>query len=609
IVPGVQLELGKWYDIKVAANFADENASSGVPAYVWVNDELVANGTVISSVVPGTGWVYNKLYFDQAENENSVAYIDDIKVYETAQLGEIIVPEEPNPDEPGNTPEITNSYFDIDFENWTEWGDNNFNGAKNSDGSEISHEWGANPWYMASATDSGRTGKVMRAAIPTSGGSNYFLRSRMKVANLPSDYTNVDVLWNEFSIKYEGGFIGFGTNENDHAYSIISVNKNGQLALGARWGYNEVGSEGNFNAGTIIHGVQLELGKWYDIKVAANFADENASSGVPAYVWVNDELVANGTVISSVVPGTGWVYNKLYFDQAENENSIAYIDDIKVYETAELGLAVPEKINVMREALNSIEASIRPRNDEYNAETKMVDGNKSEDSLYKSIKTRAEADGLKVIAALNAVYSISSATVTERYIDDHGLTVTVEIGKAGELTTVVDNQPVNNGKGEYTFNATEGDTIVYTFKVAEQRWNEDNRDSAESDYQICELEAFGTYVEDVAQSGFAPKIGFWYNDWNGQVEDVISYYITCYNVGDEEITGDFIVAAYDGNKLVKVAAVKDNPEDKNVLKKGANVVSCMEKQNFYDASLTYKAFFWDGAGTMVPVVKATDIIK
>ncbi|MBO5370018.1 MAG: hypothetical protein J6B23_05005, partial [Clostridia bacterium] len=120
------------------------------------------------------------------------------------------------------TPEVTKTYFDIDFENWTNWGDNNFNGAKNSDGSAISHEWGANPWQMASATVADRAGTVMQATIPTSGGGDYFLRSRMRVGQ-PSDYTNVNVLWNEFSIKYEGGFIGFGTNENDHAYSIISV--------------------------------------------------------------------------------------------------------------------------------------------------------------------------------------------------------------------------------------------------------------------------------------------------------------------------------------------------------------------------------------------------
>ena len=343
IVPGGQLELGKWYDIKVAADFTDPSA--GVLAYVWVNGELIADGVALPGFVSGTNWVYNKFYFDQSEDANTVAYIDDVKVYETADFGDLITPDEPDPEpevpEISAVPDIDNSsvktvsYFDIDFENWTEWGDNKFNGAKQSDGTEISHEWGANPWQMSATTVVDRTGKVMQVNVPTTGGSNYLFRSRMKVADgHPSSYSDVDVLWNEFLVKYEGGFAGFGTNENDEARSIISVNKDGQLALGARWGYNEVGAEGNFEAGTIVSGGQLELGKWYHIAVAADFTD--VTDGILAYVWVNGELIADGVALPGFASGTNWVYNKFYFDQSEDANTVVYIDNVKVFETATL---------------------------------------------------------------------------------------------------------------------------------------------------------------------------------------------------------------------------------------------------------------------------------
>ncbi len=246
--------------------------------------------------------------------------------------------------------EVIKTYYDIDFENWTNWGDNSFNGAKQSDGTAIAHEWGANPWQMTSAEVDDRAGIVMKVAVPTSGGGNYLFRSRMKSSNQPSSYSNVKVLWNEFSVKYEDGFAGFGTSENDEARSIININKNGQLALGARWGYNEVGSEGSFDAGTIVPGGQLELGKWYHIVVAADFA--NATSGVPAYVWVNGELIAEGITIPGFSSGTNWVYSKLYFDQAETACT-AYIDTIKIFETEALDTHAEDEFNITLEDENT----------------------------------------------------------------------------------------------------------------------------------------------------------------------------------------------------------------------------------------------------------------
>jgi len=422
----------------------------------------------------------------------------------------------------------------------------------------------------------------------------------MRAANHPSDYTNVKVLWNEFSVKYEGGFAGFGMNENDSAYSIVSVNKNGQLALGARWAYNEVGG-GNFEAGTIVPGVQLELGKWYNIAVAADFTAENAASGVPTYVWVNGELVSEGITIPSIVPGANWVYNKFYFDQAESTACTAYIDDFEVYETAELGITIPEKVNVMTNALNSITANISTRNEEFHSISTMADGSKSNDDMYKSLKTTAEQDGLKVVAALGGVYKISSVTVTERWMGDQGLTVTVEIGKNGTFTKVVDNQSVNKGNEggvavdtTYSFAATEGDTIIYTFRAATHR-------PEESDYQIYELEAMGSYVGDVSKTALIPETGFWYHNAN----DIINtYYITCNKAGNEEISGKFFIAAYEDDELVMLV----NPVDVT-LKKGTNTLTCNETDGIYNESWKYKAFIWEDLEGSKPVVVSVDITK
>lgn len=245
-----------------------------------------------------------------------------------------------------DTLEVTKTYYDIGFENWTTWGDGEFSGAKQSNGDAISHEWGAWPYQMSATDVADRAGKVMQVSIPTSGGGNYLFRSRMRSANQPSNYNGMQILWTEFAIKYVGGFAGFSPNENTNAYSIISVNKNGQLAIGARWGYNEVGG-GSFDAGTIVPGGQLEEDKWYNIAVAADFTDANAgNSGVPTSVWVNGQKISEGIRISDIRPGYGWDYTKLFFDQAENTACTAYIDDVKIYETNIIGTHIEDAYKV-----------------------------------------------------------------------------------------------------------------------------------------------------------------------------------------------------------------------------------------------------------------------
>jgi len=618
-VPNGQLELGKWYDIKVAADFTDADAgSSGVPTYVWLNGELISSGIRISDIRPGYGWEYTKLWFDQAESTASTVYIDDIKVYETEDFGDLITPEDPeDPEEPEDpeipvvVPDIDNSarktvsYYDIDFESWTNWeGNNVFGGATQSNGDAITHEWGGDPYRISGTEDAERGGKVVKGTIPTSGGSSdgYLLRSRMRSANQPSNYNGTQVLWNEFSVKYENGFVGFGPNENTNAYSIISVNKDGQLEIGARWGYKEVGESG-YVAGTKVPGGQLQLGQWYNIAVAADFTDADAgTSGVPTYVWVNGELISSGIRISDIRPGYGWDYTKFWLDESQNADTVISIDDVEIYETAEIGngVVIKKEINVMTEALNSIEANISTRSEQYHPVRVMADGSKVDDSMYKSLKVAEELEGLKVVAALNAVYEISSVTVTERWMGDQGLTVTVEIGKNGSLTKVVDNQPVNKGSEggtavdtTYSFDATEGDTIVYTFKAATNR-------PEESDYQIFELAAKGSYVEDVAETGFVPEIGLWFHYADNKIT---RYSISCNYAGEEAVSAQFFIAAYDGDELVKFVTPVDV-----TLKKGANIFLSAEEDGIYDENYTYKAFIWKSLETPIPFATAGNII-
>ena len=625
VISDVQLQLGQWYDIKVAADFTAEGAAgdAGVPTYVWLNGTLISEGVRIPNIRAGWGWGYQKLYFDMASKENSVAYVDDIKVYDTAALGDI-----ENPDDSGdsgntgdsditvvpgfnNTEAKTKTHFDIDFESWTT---GNFGSGKNSDGTAIYHDW-SGAEKLTIATDSAKNSKVLKAALETSNenSSGYMARTRMnyqKSNDLPN-YTLNQVLWNEFSIKYEGGFIGFGSNENANGYSIISINKDGQLELGSRFAYMEVGGSG-YEKGTVISDVQLQLGQWYDIKVAADFTAEGAAgdAGVPTYVWLNGTLISEGVRIPNIRAGWGWGYQKLYFDMASKENSVAYVDDIKVYDTAAVGNDVGEKetINVMREALNSIETSISTVSYEWHPASEMVDGVKEGDHRYKSQRIEAEADGLTVVAALDGVYSISSVILTEAYWEsqDNGLTVTIEIGKNGVLTKVVDAQAVNKGSGndnacetKYEFGETEGDTIVYTLMATKPRPNDGDN---QADYNIYEIEAYGTYVEPVAKTGFVPEIGFWFRHTDNTIAN---YYISAHNAGDEDIPGKLFVAAYNDDNELMAVSLKEV-----TLCTGANILggSLVYDNLLSNPAYTYKAFFFDST-TAAPILAPVNVIK
>lgn len=227
---------------------------------------------------------------------------------------------------------ITKKYADISFDNWT-----NTTHGITVDNNKVIPD---NMWMGGTATLElseipERTGKSLSTPVATESSTPYYVRARVN-AGIPSNYSNCEVLWTEFSVKYEGGLVGFGFGENDSAFNLVSINKSGNIEIGTRWGYGEVGGT-NFSRGTVLANQPLEVGKWYHIAAAIDFTDAAAAeSGAPFYIWLNGVKVSDGVRSPYVKPGSAWVYHKLWIDTAEAEGASVYVDNLKIYETAEL---------------------------------------------------------------------------------------------------------------------------------------------------------------------------------------------------------------------------------------------------------------------------------
>ncbi len=244
-----------------------------------------------------------------------------------------------------DTAEVTVNYADVNFDNW-ETGTADLG----SDGTAVSFNWMGATSGNEVTTVSERSGKVLKIPVDTAG-DKYYVRARLLSGALPLTYASCNVLWSEFVIKYEGGFVGFGMGETDSAYNLVSINKSGSLEVGTRWGYGEVGG-GNYSRGTAVPDSQLEVGKWYHIATAVDFTDASASSGAPVYIWVNGELVANGMRTSNIKPASAWKYHKLWLDVAESAGRTVYLDNLKIYETSELDTHIADEYNVSLEDEN-----------------------------------------------------------------------------------------------------------------------------------------------------------------------------------------------------------------------------------------------------------------
>ncbi len=340
---------------------------------------------------------------------------------------------------------VTKTYADVNFDNW-----GSGTHALMSDGSDLSIAWDGTRTTLSVVEENSALGKVWKIPV-TEGDYKYFMRGRLLRGTVPSTYANCDVLWSEFTIKYEGGFVGFGFGENDAAYNLVSINKDGNLEIGTRWGYGEVGG-GNYTRGTAIPDSQLELNKWYHIAVAVDFTDASAtSSGAPFYVWVNGELICDGMRTAAIKPGSAWTYHKLWVDTSASGERTVYVDNLKLYETSAVDSHIEDEYNVNFEDENP---------DDYIT----IDGSE--------ITTPSRATVADVKAAFpeaNLTFMKDGEEVTDDTMSVAGVTAYVYSGNGmyfEEYTlvpdstlysvTVTDSYADNNGAGEYSV----GDTVT-----------------------------------------------------------------------------------------------------------------------------------------------------
>ncbi len=220
------------------------------------------------------------------------------------------------------------NFLDVNFDNWTGGKSN-----KDSSGQTINPGWAGNVGTQSVVSVPEKVGKVLKIPVATSGG-NYYMRARFLSDSAPATYDNCQVLWTEFSIKYEGGIAAFGFGESTLAQGIININKDGKLEKFTKWGYGEDGSSNSYIRGQTIGDYTLEVGKWYHFAVALDFADEKAyGRGAPLYVWMNGELIENGSATVGISPSSSWKYHKMWVDIANKEGTTVYVDNLKVYET------------------------------------------------------------------------------------------------------------------------------------------------------------------------------------------------------------------------------------------------------------------------------------
>ncbi|MBQ7076003.1 MAG: hypothetical protein IJM94_04290, partial [Clostridia bacterium] len=212
------------------------------------------------------------------------------------------------------------NFVDVNFDNWR-YGTHNIN---SSGGAYVGFNWAGITQGNTVVEPGEKYGKALKIPVGTSG-TQYFVRARLLQGSLPSTYESCGVLWTEFSIKYEGGFVGFGFGENTNAAGIININKNGEIEKFTKWGYGEVGG-GNYIRGQAIETETLELGKWYHFVTALDFTDEKAlSNGAPLYVWMNGKLIENGGTYAGINPSSPWQYHKMWVDVAEQDGRTVYI--------------------------------------------------------------------------------------------------------------------------------------------------------------------------------------------------------------------------------------------------------------------------------------------
>lgn len=217
------------------------------------------------------------------------------------------------------------TYFDMNMDNWPR-----VSYKLNSDGSSVSgFDW-ANIYAPESeklASDINMGGKSW---VITEDAQSTGNRARARFnSGIPQQFGSAGVLWTEMSLKFEGQFTALGW-EHDMAVSPVYVDSEGNLRKFVQWAY-----DGNESLGEYINpDFKLELGKWYHIVVALDFAGAPSGEGAPLYVWVNGEKIADGAKGNeNIKADSGFNYYDLWIAKPDAGSSEVWIDNFKSYMT------------------------------------------------------------------------------------------------------------------------------------------------------------------------------------------------------------------------------------------------------------------------------------
>ncbi len=222
------------------------------------------------------------------------------------------------------------TFFDIDFDNWT-----SYSSFLNSDGTRSGFSWYTNMTTtgVELVTDDMRAGKSLK--FPMSSDSTISWINAYRYMN--SDYyafPTDQVIWGEFSVKFEGGFTAVGY-DHKQGYAPICINSSGAVRRFCRnAGYQ-------LDQGDKPDMYQLELGKWYHIVWAMDCSKAPRNDGGLLYAWVNGTKIINGTDYSSAFKTAKdgvelFRYYRLYVDRPKSGTSTVYLDNLKGYATREL---------------------------------------------------------------------------------------------------------------------------------------------------------------------------------------------------------------------------------------------------------------------------------
>lgn len=327
---------------------------------------------------------------------------------------------------------VAESYIDYSFDNWSGI-DSHFQ----TDGSVSGAKWDRNGTNHVKsytlATDDARQTKVLKVE-PVCSSTNEFFTFRL-TNGVPQKYPGNRVVWNEFSVKYEGQIVSIGF-DNDMATQSVSVDYKGQIRTGMQHSYKDISS----NFGTLLDPNRtLELGKWYHIVSAQDLTSGSAE----ITVWVNGEKIADKVVPATnhLAPNADWKYIEFTVGHVTEGEATVYVDNLKVYTTNTID--------------NHAEISITDENpDDYIT----VDGSKIKTpskanvgdvkAAFPGVELTFEKDGepvsddtVSVVGVIAYVYSDDgmSARPYELWPDTNTHTVTVE-GSNAEAS----------GEGEYS---------------------------------------------------------------------------------------------------------------------------------------------------------------